>query len=70
MKPTEQQFLILNVLCNHLRGLLKHITEPRLRIFGSVDSRMEFPDAVETTLQEHCLGESEKGCLLINRPQN
>ena len=30
---------------------------------------MEFPDAVQTTLQDHCLGESEKGCLLINRPQ-
>lgn len=25
--------LILNVLCNHLRGLLKHITEPKAKNF-------------------------------------
>lgn len=41
---------------DHLRVLLK----PILRISGLVDPRVEFSDAVETSLQEHCLGESEK----------
>lgn len=70
MRSTGQQFLILNMHPDRLPGLWKYIAGPILRISDLVDPRVEFPDPVETTLQEHCLGESEKGCLSVDPELN